>query len=87
MITFGWWELVNLSINVIANTNLDSLAVIKAIENGDSEVCHPVDHNSIADEDGVEPTTATRTSRGGAKLQATGMEEFGDFVILRRERA
>jgi hypothetical protein len=28
VITFGWWEFVNLSINVIANTNLDGLSVI-----------------------------------------------------------
>jgi len=86
VLALGGWELVNLAIDVVADTDFDGLALVKAIENGDGEISDAIDHDGVADEDGIEPATTSWAASGGSKFHATAVEELGDVIVLSRER-
>jgi len=78
---------VELSVDIIGGANLDGVAAVEAVEDGDGEFGDAIDHAGEADESGVEPATAAGATSGGAEFKAEAVHVVGEFLVFGDEGA
>ena len=72
-------------IDIVGDTDLDCLALVKPINDGDGEVGDSVNHTGVTDENHIEPTASAGATCRSAELHTTVVEILGNLIIFRDE--
>ena len=83
--TIRWRKIVSGAINIVGNTDFQFIVFVETIDIGDGEAGDTIDHASEAEQDSIEPATATRTTGCSPEFTTEIVKVFGKSLVTGRE--